>query len=492
MPNKLCTDEELRNLKVYSSVSDALKDPFNVVALSLENLANPEHLRPILNLPNLQRLTIRNCNISAVESHFSRFPQLQQLLLFATTPVSGNGLQLEHLRNLYITNSLVSVPALKSISEVASLEELTLVDNRINLLPDTIQRLRNLWSLRFAKQNLLAFPTPLCELQSLEHLYLDNNGLFNLHDDLGRLKKLRELNLGNNQLRELPASILELKELNSLNLYANLFDEAPEFLSALPSLTFVGMEPEKLEQTAEWSFPHSNKTPRMEVSELHLNVKPDSKSYQQLNSDIEADGIELFAEYLHKNTREAVAIKTTDPEDYATTGNSRFGGFPDLEITELFPKSQNKYWSFLAQINLAEIAPYTNYLPKEGLLSFFVDDLANENMSASVIHFSGNLKNLVKISHGRDKAMAEGPDDYTQNPYKVAFKSAYSLPPELYREFTDKKYKETIKKYETGKLYNEGAVNLGHSINGHLMSDWEIENSPVKFRGGSSNWVPVS
>ena len=60
-------------------------------------------------------------------------------------------------------------------------------------------------------------------------------------------------------------------------------------------------------------------------------------------------------------------------------GSSRFGGDPDLPVDALWPTWEGVDLPFLAQINLAEVAALdpTCVLPKDGLLQFFYDYVAN-------------------------------------------------------------------------------------------------------------------
>ncbi len=80
-----------------------------------------------------------------------------------------------------------------------------------------------------------------------------------------------------------------------------------------------------------------------------------------------------------KETAEPCVVVRTIPlkEDGETvdTGKSKMGGLPDLHPDEEWPVGEEGEFAFLAQWNLAELAvsPCVARLPKQGLLSFFID-----------------------------------------------------------------------------------------------------------------------
>ena len=60
--------------------------------------------------------------------------------------------------------------------------------------------------------------------------------------------------------------------------------------------------------------------------------------------------------------------------------SSRLGGSPDLPSSIEWPRKGNAPLSFIAQVNLADVAPYEaeGLLPRDGLLSFFYDAVEQE------------------------------------------------------------------------------------------------------------------
>lgn len=126
-----------------------------------------------------------------------------------------------------------------------------------------------------------------------------------------------------------------------------------------------------------------------------------------------------FESSIVSKARDAITIETTIPEDYSSIGSSRFGGFPDLPSPDSFPETNGAYWIFLAQINLAEIAPINDYLPRGGLLSFFVD--STESLNARVLFNEGSCEHLSTVRHSGAEEMFAPDGDYTKTPHRLKF-----------------------------------------------------------------------
>lgn len=111
----------------------------------------------------------------------------------------------------------------------------------------------------------------------------------------------------------------------------------------------------------------------------------------------------------------ALAATPTPDADIAI-GASKFGGAPDVPEGFLWPMWNERPLSFMAQINLDEIAPFDieNKLPSSGLLSFFYfmadedewpyGDIGQEE-GWRVFHFAGDLSRAevpdeAQIEHG--------------------------------------------------------------------------------------------
>lgn len=105
-------------------------------------------------------------------------------------------------------NKLSSIPA--AISKFEQLKHLTLTNNRIAFLPDS-----------------------LCKLKKLETLSLGSNHLSRLPETLSQLSNLRNVNLSDNRLAAFPHCFCGLKHLDVLDLSRNRISEVPDFVGDL-------------------------------------------------------------------------------------------------------------------------------------------------------------------------------------------------------------------------------------------------------------------
>ena len=91
---------------------------------------------------------------------------------------------------------------------------------------------------------------------------------------------------------------------------------------------------------------------------------------------LRAAGLERLAEVADRLTLPAIRIEPTMvDEDTIPVGASKLGGRPDLPPDMAWPERDGKPLGFLAQFNLAEVAPYDveKALPPSGVLYFCYD-----------------------------------------------------------------------------------------------------------------------
>jgi len=139
---------------------------------------------------------------------------------------------------------LLTLP--ESISNLKSLETLSLEDNKLTSLPESIGNLSSLKELWLDHNQLTTLPESIGNLSSLETLYLHNNELTTLPESITKLKSLQTLRLINNKLMTLPESISNLKSLETLGLGGNQFTTLPESIGNLSSLKTLYLRRNKL------------------------------------------------------------------------------------------------------------------------------------------------------------------------------------------------------------------------------------------------------
>jgi Leucine-rich repeat (LRR) protein len=153
------------------------------------------------------------------------------------------------LKFLYLDdNELIFVP---EIGELNQLEEISIENNQLTMIPESFCNLKNLRCLNLSKNRissinssifnclenltslwlnnceLMFLPREIGNLKSLEKLGLKFNSIQTIPEELGLLNKLKWLNAEKNELISLPSQFKNLKNLNYLNLSRNKFEQFP-------------------------------------------------------------------------------------------------------------------------------------------------------------------------------------------------------------------------------------------------------------------------
>lgn len=233
--------------------------------------------KEIINLTHLREFILRGNNFVST----STFPSIV--------------CKLKNLRKLDLTrNKLRSLP--ESIGELEKLEELDLYGNelliRYGSLPESFFHLPNLRILNlgsnssFVERDHKPFDvqiiSKLGELCKLEELCLVFNDLESLPEGLGRLRKLKTLNLSYNLLGNLPKDIGEINGLRNLILYMNRFAIFPLCILKITSLEGLNLsdnlycsEPSERLSTIPDEISQLSKLKVLYLSRLNISKLPD-------------------------------------------------------------------------------------------------------------------------------------------------------------------------------------------------------------------------
>ncbi len=296
-------------------------------------------------------------------------------------------------------------------------------------LPTTLFQLGALESLHVDGYSLAALPEDWSELSGLSYLCFSGCKLESLPAGILQLPRLSTLSLEDNRLSELPAAV-DLPELKNIDLGKNQLTELPAALLQQPKLRRLDLEGnpwEALPRQAEDLDLRLNLADRRRLLG-HEYEGADGKGLVAWNDSVfhatghkslsaALDGFLKDSELaphavaLRFLAKRSIALQHSGPEEYAEIGNHRFGGMPDLPASIPYPRAVRQGaepetsprggtpFEFLAQINCAELAPLQDYLPREGMLYFFlstVHDLygGSSESPARVIHFPGPLNEL--------------------------------------------------------------------------------------------------
>jgi uncharacterized protein YwqG len=481
----LFTDEELDDLPQFDDLKKALRKPAKVIRFSIRDCQDAAFLSRIAELRNLQSLSVTLSDVSLLLPLLGELKDLQNLYLQACdiTIFPDSIVALSNLRSLSIGNcGLLELP--DQLGSMVSLRELRFLQNELRRLPDTLQRLTHLRVLGLSYNQVEDLPEWIGLLSELECLFLDVNKLSRIPATIGNLAQLEYLSLNFNKLRSLPNSLCRLGSLRSLALDHNPFDSLPACLATVTEVD-ISIESEKRSLFMDWSYRPSEKPPEINLEDLRLFVTPDSPVHPSLMSAIQQAGLAELSAPITKVAREAIQIESTTSDDYSQLGNSRLGGFPDLLDQTLFPKTDGKYWSFLAQLDLTDIAPLNRYLPPSGLLSFFVDTDYYEN--CRVLFTQEERGSLSTIRHAGEEVMLNPNDDYTQKPHRVKFTRIFALPHNTPVGVDGDHASES---YDNGECLRN---RCDHHINGYTFTQRESpqKQAAAKRKGQAHEWVPL-
>ncbi len=111
---------------------------------------------------------------------------------------------------------------------------------------------------------------------------------------------------------------------------------------------------------------------------------------------MEEQGFGYIAEHLAAFQQNAITLASTPARSPLPVGTSKRGGYPDMPATATWPSWRDIPMTFIAQLNLADVAPHDTdqRLPHEGVLSFFYasqqpwGDKADDLGAAVVRHFT--------------------------------------------------------------------------------------------------------
>jgi len=187
----LLTYKELSNKKVYTKLEDAVKRKNSVYALYLldKELSATEY-NEILDMPNIQSLTLMFCKFDIAPSFIGELTNLQVLNISYC--------------------ELKELPS--SIGKLKNLVTLDLSGNQLTALPPELGSCTKLISINVFLNKIESLPMEMDSLDSLRVLNISKNQLYTLPNVLMKLGNLEKLDISFNPLYCLGADVLEVTE----------------------------------------------------------------------------------------------------------------------------------------------------------------------------------------------------------------------------------------------------------------------------------------
>lgn len=293
-----------------------------------------------------------------------------------------------HFRDSKQAADFKEVP--KAVKRLKELRELSLTGvSALDSLPQWLGDLKKLETIRLSDSKVEGIHPYILQLPVLKNLYLSGNQLQSIHPALP--ESLETLVLANNRITSVPESVTRLQYLNIEN---NPLQQLPAGLEKIPKLN---LELEKKMTLLDYTYKGADGRGTVQYDDSRFYARYDQELLQLLEDQISAGGLDRFKEGLTNRTRRSVALMTTEEDTYLEKGNHRFGGLPDLPPGINYPSfvdadGQEKGLQFIAQINCAAIAHLQDYLPRIGILYFFIKD--QEEMGPKVLYYDGDSSDL--------------------------------------------------------------------------------------------------
>ena len=452
--------------------------------------------------------------IGISEYHEPLFPQ--EILSFKNL----KHLSIHRRSNTIESNEMALKEISARIGELEHLTELTLCNTSVTELPESLGELKKLERLNLANNRLKRLPKALFSLPKLKYLWASRNEIEELPEKI-YLPHLEQVDLSYNQVTTLPESLARQPKLKKLSLQDNPLQSLP---AAYNQIENIDMDIDDKRRLLNYDYQGADGKGTIAWEEEVYYARNDKQLHERLLKAVENPILSKYTAALEKLALKAVCLKTTEPDAYAATGNTRFGGLPDLPPGEAYPSWQYTYqdekvdhhYIFIGQLNCEELAPYQDYLPRKGILYFFLED--EEEFGCKVMYHP-NTAELQSAQHldAEKLNIFDTAEPYT--PFKVECSSFVALPsfysdeywykrvdaPELanledyehpdYEAFTEK-LRENLRK-DLGKKgrfqewNNTYYPDSQHSINDYVFTQHESpqEQAALKYKGNPEDWV---
>ncbi|NYF21612.1 uncharacterized protein YwqG [Xanthomonas sp. JAI131] len=451
-------------------------------------------------------------------SHY-RFTSMDELA--SAPPGVPRHVHLTNLAGPTLPHALYAYPALRSLSlyydddaiaasgvrelpdavaGLSNLEDLTIVRaSALEQLPAALGSLRGLQRLHITGTGIRTLPPQLLSLP-LVYCVLDNNALAQL-PEAPFPATLKTLSLSRNRLQTVPASVAALPALQRLDLTHNPLTALPAGLERIERLE---LELPKKHALLDYRYKGADGQGTIAFDDATFFARNDATLAGQLEEALASDaqwtpyrsGMQALAWH-------AVALATDAPDDYRARGNTRFGGLPDLPPDMPYPRhtdadGSTRPMQFIAQLDCAQLAPLQRYLPRTGVLYFFISD--QEDLAPRVFHYDGPNDALQTAADlTRDAAQIDGMEDDSL-PYRASATAWISVP----HFYSDEAYYQGAAEGLDGledayelvealrdRLAAQSTVKPVHGVNSHVFKqhDTPLSEAANRLRGRAEDFM---
>lgn len=268
----------------------------------------------------------------------------------------------------------------------------------INSLPPAIGMLQQLELLNLSLCEISDLPESVWQLPRLAYLILGNNRLTTIPEQIG-LPALLTLDVSGNALTTLPESLMQQPKIKTIKATGNPFTALPDRFSFFKGLELSIKEKKKLLDT---TYKGADGKGTTKWDNAVYFAESDATLIAPVDDIISQQKLTKYKKPLRSLVKKAVGFNQTTEDDYATVGNHRFGGRPDLPEAIPYPtfikENRNLHYEFIAQINCEQVADLQQYLPRTGSLFFFFKSFhffGFDNVDIAKVHYVADNSQLA-------------------------------------------------------------------------------------------------
>lgn len=406
-------------------------------------------------------------------------------------------------------------------------------------LPEALGRLENLTSLTMTHLGITSLPESLGNLRNLQKLHIYSCTLNSLPDSIFQLPRLRFLSIGKTAIQQLPPRI-DLPELRSIHLKENTLTTLPESICQQTNLTSLSLQGnpwqslpqalgdsryslelsiEEKQRLLDFSYKGADGKGTVAWDDSVFRAGSDAQLIRPVKNIVQKNNLEEYQASLLAMSKRAIGFQEVMVDHYATVGNTRFGGFPDLPRSIPYPEfysaydARNFFYEFIAQVNCSAIAHLQNYLPRTGMLYFFLGSVHmvyDGREAAKVIWFDGDEGDLQTGKHlhfDQDSffevfamppytphtveafAMVDVPDlyAYAQNRYWFAGEGGERL----YQRLAEEEYGDSGRVADLVVAPVKKLKEYNYAINSYMFTQHESPElqASLKLKGNPGDWI---
>lgn len=228
---------------IYESYKDALKGKKDVYKLSCINELIGKNAPKLSKLINLQLLNLQNNGITSITADWALLTNMYIMVSKKNAITYLDPAFVANSNLLYLELCDTKLDSLPRQIEKMGVELFRLIGNTTDTLriSDSIKRMVNLKEIVIADANLYHFPSFLCRSKKLESITLINCKIDSIPEEIQWMENLKVLNLQGNNIKEIPSFMRYCKKLEVLILKDNKIDNFSEWVALIPKLEFLDL-----------------------------------------------------------------------------------------------------------------------------------------------------------------------------------------------------------------------------------------------------------